>query len=59
MAQCGASISVRTEPPQADLEMMAAFLSGSRIPFHGIELVQPGLEDIFFMLTKPKGGISV
>ena len=59
VAQCGASISVRTETPQADLEMMAAFLSGSRIPFHGIELVQPGLEDIFFMLTKPKGGISV
>ena len=59
VAQCGASISVRTETPQADLEMMAAFLSGSRIPFHGIELVQPGLEDIFFMLTKPKGGISI
>lgn len=43
---------VNTNEPRVDMENMVATLLKSHIPFHGIEIVQPSLEDVFLRLTE-------
>ena len=43
---------VNTNEPRVDMENMVATLLKSHIPFQGIEIVQPSLEDVFLRLTE-------
>ncbi|MBU3876415.1 ABC transporter ATP-binding protein [Faecalicatena sp. AGMB00832] len=47
-------IMMNTEDVRSDLERTAGFLLEAHIPFYGIQIVQPTLEDVFLRLTKKK-----
>lgn len=46
-----ACILINTQEKQSDLANLTMFLLEQHIPFHGIEIVQPTIEDVFLRLT--------
>lgn len=49
-----ASVIIDTCESQSDMKAAASFLLEQHIPFHGLEIAQPELEDVFLRLTQRK-----
>lgn len=45
------SIGINTQDGHSDLEKAIRFLLEQHIPFHGVQILQPSLEDVFLRLT--------
>ena len=43
---------LHTRESRADMEQTARFLLERQIPFCGLEMTQPALEDVFLQLTR-------
>ena len=46
------AIIIHSPNAQSDMECVISFLAERHIPFQGIEIAQPTLEDVFLRLTQ-------
>ena len=50
------AIIIHSPNAQSDMERVISFLAEYHIPFQGIEVAQPTLEDVFLRLTQSRQG---